>query len=64
MLPNNRCYSFTEPGTRSVLASRENPLVPSGPLGCRKTVNLGPASSMDIVRRRLINLSGLALTSL
>lgn len=34
------------------------PRVPSGPLGCRTTVNFGPVSSKEIVRNRLIKRSG------
>lgn len=47
------------PGGLGFLASELKPLVPSGPRGCLTTVSLGPPSSKDIVRRRLINLSGL-----
>lgn len=44
--------------------SAEKPFEPSGPLGCRITIILGPVSSREIVRNRLIKRSGLACTSL
>lgn len=51
-------YSATEPGARGWRTSASNPLVPSGPLGWRTTVSLGPVSSNEIVRNRLISRSG------
>lgn len=53
-------YSTTIPGKRTTRDSIVKPFDPSGPFGWRKTVNFGPASSKDTVRRRLIKRSGLA----
>lgn len=57
-------YSDVWPDIRGTRASPEKPLDPSGPFGCRTTINLGPVSSTEMVRKRLISLSGLACTSL
>lgn len=57
-------YSDTMPGNRGVRTSDAKPLDPSGPFGWRMTVNLGPASSREMVRNLLIKRSGLACTSL
>lgn len=57
-------YSATEPGNRTLRTLAKKPFEPSGPFGCRITVNLGPFSSNEMVRNLLIRRSGLAWPSL